>query len=246
MAAGVQAAQQSLKFQRTINDVDAKLQRRPDADALVEHNILKAHSAGRVAPALHATAQQLKFNRTVGVMDKKLETRTSREWLRRANILKDEKVSPNLVATSQELKFNRTVVKVNSQLANRPPRDELLEQHILAPAGPLVQTAHNALARHRIEASLDEQLATRTALSSPDSLSSRSRASSTASVASLCLCDECDDNELCAHHSKLAAAAPAKAADGTLSPRAKKTPPRKAEPAASKATSESSTVETER
>jgi len=120
-------------FQQKLDNLEHKVENRPERKDLVDSNIIRAEFY--VSSNLHATQQTLKFQTTADSLDHKLDKnfRPSPETLKDYNIIKGEisTVSPNLQATATALRFLTIAATLDHKLEKRPAMSQLFDSHIL-------------------------------------------------------------------------------------------------------------------
>jgi len=87
VAPSLQAAQQELARQKTIDSLKKSLEKRPDREALVERNIMPSSNA---APALQAHARELEKHMRADCLEHKIQNRPKPEELIKSGILDED------------------------------------------------------------------------------------------------------------------------------------------------------------
>jgi len=176
VSSNLQATQQTLKFQTTVDTIDHKLDKafRPSAESLKEHNIMKGN-VGSMAPNLQATATSLRFLTIAATLDHKLEKRPALSVLFDSHILKtslenankneDEDTPTREPAFLLFDGFHTTADTLESKLEHRPQMESLIENNILKEncqsVAPSLAAAQQNLSKHRRTNSLNIKLTMR-------------------------------------------------------------------------------------
>ncbi|KAG0035264.1 hypothetical protein BGZ81_010577 [Podila clonocystis] len=116
------------QMRKSNEDLEKFLKVRPDAQELVERNILKDP---KIAPALQHQAEELKRAQLEAALAHKIERRPPVSELIDHNILRDSHVAPALQRQEAELKRSQLEDVLNTKIHDRPKPDELIQKHIL-------------------------------------------------------------------------------------------------------------------
>ncbi|KAF9318013.1 hypothetical protein BG003_011880 [Podila horticola] len=116
------------QMRKSNEDLDKFLKERPDAQELVQKNILKDP---KIAPALQHQAEELKRAQLETALAHKIEKRPPVSELIDHNILRDSHVAPALQRQEAELKRSQLEDMLNTKIHDRPKPDELVQKHIL-------------------------------------------------------------------------------------------------------------------
>ncbi|KAI8374317.1 uncharacterized protein BYT42DRAFT_615491 [Radiomyces spectabilis] len=110
--------------------LDSLLAHRPDAQELVNKNILKDP---KVAPAIQQQRDELSKRKIEDSLRHKINHRPTAEELIEHNILKSDpgKVAPALQRSQLELEKSRLQDKLQQRISERPDLAKLVEQGIL-------------------------------------------------------------------------------------------------------------------
>eukprot|EP01119_Soliformovum_irregulare_P010853 TRINITY_DN2671_c0_g1_i1.p1 TRINITY_DN2671_c0_g1~~TRINITY_DN2671_c0_g1_i1.p1 ORF type:complete len:308 (+),score=74.92 TRINITY_DN2671_c0_g1_i1:144-1067(+) len=172
IAPSIQAAQQKLKFNRKVDELDNWMGHRPDRSELIDHNIIRG---GQIAPNLQAVHQQVSFKKTVLSMEHKYGQRPSYEHLVELNIIKtdapkkpvhtkapkeneeEEHVAQSLdgleiVTLDESDSSPDSKVTLSHKLEHRPAVGTLVNQNILkgnsSVVAPSLHAKQQVLSRH--------------------------------------------------------------------------------------------------
>ncbi|KAK6502851.1 hypothetical protein TWF481_007892 [Arthrobotrys musiformis] len=110
---------------------ERRLSLRPEAQSLVDRNIL--HSTPTAAPSLAAHKDELKHAMLADNLKRGLATRPERKELEERGILPDEHVSPAILGKTRELEKSMLSDSLNTKLTQRPRVEEVMEKGILSP-----------------------------------------------------------------------------------------------------------------
>ncbi|KAF3172690.1 hypothetical protein TWF225_009981 [Orbilia oligospora] len=109
---------------------ERRLSLRPEAQSLVDRNIL--HSSSTVASSLVAHKDELKHAMIADHLKRGLASRPERKELEERGILPDEHVSPAILGKTKELEKNMLTDSLNTKLTQRPRVEEVMEKGILS------------------------------------------------------------------------------------------------------------------
>ncbi|KAK6534466.1 hypothetical protein TWF281_005790 [Arthrobotrys megalospora] len=110
---------------------ERRLSLRPEAQSLVDRNIL--HSTPSAAPSLAAHKDELKHAMLTDNLKRGLASRPERKELEERGILPDEHVSPAILGKTKELEKSMLTDSLNTKLTHRPKVEEVMEKGILSP-----------------------------------------------------------------------------------------------------------------
>lgn len=140
ISSSIQAVQQKLKFQTTVNHIHHKLECRPSIETLCKCNIYRSSSKEEI---------QLEFKERQETLERQLNSRPSLEEIdMKHHVIPEEALLHSaeqgfVSVDSSPLDFEKNALSLSQKLEHRPPCDQLLDNNILHANSSLASNLHS-------------------------------------------------------------------------------------------------------